>query len=69
MSDEVEPVNRCDCINKTFAELLAHGTFEEAQRKTGAGVECEGCVPYMKLAFASGETAFAFDDPRLAQFE
>jgi len=67
--DEIEPVNRCDCINKTFEQLLAYGSFEEAQQKTGAGVECEGCVPYMKLAFATKETEFAFDDPRLKEYE
>lgn len=67
--DEIEPVNRCDCINKTFDELLAYGSFDEAQRKTGAGLECEGCIPYLKLAFATGEKEFAFDDPRLKDFE
>jgi len=69
MSDEAEPVNRCDCINKTFEQLLQFGSFEDAQRKTGAGIECEGCIPYLKLAFATGEKEFAFDDPRLAEFE
>jgi len=69
MSDEIEPVNRCDCINKTFEELLAYASFGEAQQKTGAGFECEGCIPYLKLAFATGEKEFAFDDPRLKDFE
>lgn len=62
-------VNRCECINKKFDHLLAYDSFEEAQRKTGAGSECEGCVPYLKLAFATGETAFEIDDSRLKDFE
>ncbi|MDX8403900.1 MAG: hypothetical protein R8K54_05785 [Mariprofundaceae bacterium] len=66
---EEAPVNRCACINKTFEQLLEYGIFEEAQRKTGAGVECEGCVPYLKLAFATGEMAFDIEDPRLKDFE
>ncbi len=61
-------VNRCECINKTFEQLKVHGSFEEAQKKSGAGVECGGCVPYLKLAFATGEMAFAIDDPRLKEF-
>jgi len=70
MSDQDDGlVNRCDCINKTFEQLLEFGSFEEAQRKTGAGLECEGCIPYLKLAFATGEKAFAIDDPRLKDFE
>lgn len=62
-------VNRCECIGKKFDQLLPLGSFEETQRKLGAGLECEGCVPYLKLAFATGETAFEIDDPRLREFE
>lgn len=62
-------VNRCDCIGKKFDQLLEYGSFDEAQKKTGAGIECEGCVSYLKLAFATGETAFEIDDPRLKDFE
>ena len=65
---EAAPVNRCECINKTFEQLLEYGSFEEAQRKTGVGVECEGCIPYMKLAFATGEKEFPIEDPRLKGF-
>jgi len=68
-SEEEALVNRCECINKTFEQLMVHGSFEEAQRKSGAGVECEGCVPYLKLAFATGEKAFAIDDARLKEFQ
>ena len=32
-------VNRCECINKTFEQLKVHGSFEEARKKSGAGVE------------------------------
>jgi hypothetical protein len=61
-------VNRCECINKTFEQLKVHGSFEEAQRKTGVGLECEGCIPYMKLAFATGEKEFPIEDSRLKDF-
>ncbi|RMH61171.1 MAG: hypothetical protein D6678_03980 [Zetaproteobacteria bacterium] len=61
-------VDRCECVNRGFAELKAYGTLEEAQRATGCGQECEGCLPYLKLMFATGETAFEVDDPRLADY-
>lgn len=62
-------VNRCECVNKTFEQLKEFGSLEDAQAATGCGLECEGCLPYLKLMFASGETAFDIDDPRLAQYE
>lgn len=62
-------VNRCVCINKTFEELKGYESLEAAQAATGCGLECEGCLPYLKLMFASRETAFDIDDPRLAEFE
>jgi hypothetical protein len=68
LSEDEALVNRCECINKTFEQLKAHGNFEEAQKKTGAGVECEGCVPYLKLAFATGEKEFEIDDPRIKDY-
>ena len=61
-------VNRCDCINKTFAQLHGLGSYEAAEN-IGAGVECEGCVPWLKLSFATGETEIAIDDPRIKDFE
>jgi len=64
-----EQVNRCECINKTFAQLQEFESLEAAQAATGCGLECEGCLPYLKLMFASGETAFDIEDPRLAQYE
>ncbi len=62
--NEDKPVDRCDCLGKRFAELLELGSIEAAM-EAGAGRECEGCLPWLKLAFATGETAFAIDDPRL----
>jgi len=64
-----EQVNRCVCVGKTFELLKAFENFEAAQAATRCGVECGGCVPYIKLMFASGETAFDIDDSRLAEFE
>ncbi len=64
-----EQVNRCECIGKTFEQLKVFENFEDAQMTTRCGVECGGCVPYIKLMFASGETAFDIDDPRLSAFE
>jgi len=61
-------VNRCECIGKTFAALKECGSVEIAMQ-CGAGVECEGCLPYLKLMFASGETEFDIEDPRLSEFE
>ena len=64
-----ERVNRCECVNKPFEKLKEFGSFEAAQQATGCGVECEGCVPYLKLMFASGETEFDINDTRLPQYE
>jgi len=61
-------VDRCECLGKTFSQLKACGSLETAMA-TGAGVECEGCLPYLKLVFASGEIEFDLEDPRLAAFE
>jgi len=64
-----EQVNRCECIGKTFEQLKSYENFDAAQAATRCGVECGGCMPYIKLMFASGETAFDVDDPRLSEFE
>ncbi len=58
-------VDRCACLNKRFSQLLETGSLAAAQAM-GAGLECGGCLPYLKLAFATGETVFAVDDPRLS---
>jgi len=65
---EEEKVNRCECLGKTFAKLKEQGSLEDAVA-LGAGQECEGCLPYLKLAYASGEDAFDLEDPRLSQYE
>jgi len=62
-------VNRCECVNKTFKQLKAYKNFEAAQSATQCGSECEGCVPYIKLMFASGESEFDIDDPRLSTYD
>jgi len=64
-----EQVNRCECMGKTFEQLKSYDTFEAAQAATHCGIECGGCIPYIKLMFACGETAFDIDDPRLSEFE
>lgn len=64
-----ELVNRCECVNKTFEQLKVYGTLEEAQEASGCGRECEGCMPYLRLMFASGETSFDLDDPRLSAYQ
>jgi len=62
-------VNRCECVHKTFEQLKSFDSFEAAQAATGCGAECEGCTPYIKLMFASGESEFDIEDPRLADYE
>ncbi len=61
-------VDRCACVNRTFEELKDFGSLEDAQASSGCGLECEGCLPYLKLMFASGETAIDLDDPRLKDY-
>ncbi|MDX8381663.1 MAG: hypothetical protein R8M14_06075 [Ghiorsea sp.] len=69
MSDEeMGMVNRCECMHKTFAELKTLGSLEAAIQ-AGAGSECEGCMPWLKLSFACGENELALEDPRLKDYE
>lgn len=70
MSDEFNEgmVNQCACINKTFAQLKTLGSLESALA-AGAGQECEGCLPWLKLSFASGDDEITLDDPRLKGYE
>ncbi len=65
---EEEKVNRCECLGKTFAKLKEQGSLEDAV-SAGAGQECEGCLPYLKLSYASGEDAFDLEDSRLSQYQ
>ena len=64
-----EKVNRCECVHKGFEQLKAFDDFDAAQEATQCGSECEGCIPYIKLMFASGEVEFDIDDPRLKLYE
>jgi len=68
MTDEAK-VNRCECAKRTFAQLKAYESLEAAQATTNCGIECKGCLPYLKLMFASGETEFDLEDPRLKDYE
>lgn len=61
-------VDRCECIGKKFSQLQKEGSLEAVMAQ-GAGSECEGCLPYLKLMFASGETEFDVEDPRIQQYE
>lgn len=65
---EEEKVNRCECLGKTFAKLKEMGSLKDAVT-AGAGQECEGCLPYLKLAYASGEDVLDLEDPRLSAYE
>lgn len=67
--EEAPPVDRCQCKNRSFADLKALGSLEAIRQQTGVGVECKACIPYLKLMFATGETEFAWDDPRLEALE
>jgi hypothetical protein len=51
-------------MNKTFAQLKELGGLKAAMA-LGAGRECCGCLPYLKLVFKTGETEFAVEDPRI----
>jgi len=64
--DDEKPVNMCACLNRRFSDLKKLGSLEAAHA-AGAGVECSGCVPYLKLVFETGETEFAIDDPRIPE--
>jgi len=64
--DDDKPVNMCACLNKSFVELKKLGSMQAA-REAGAGVECCGCLPYLEIVFATGETEFAIDDPRIEE--
>jgi len=59
------PVNRCECVGKSFEQLKCYPSLDEAMKETQAGTQCSGCLPYLKLMFETGETAFAIEDPRL----
>jgi NAD(P)H-nitrite reductase large subunit len=66
--NDVVIVNHCECKGRTFAQLKEYGNFYAAMGATGCGAECGSCIPFIKLMFATGETEFKSDDPRLDQY-
>jgi bacterioferritin-associated ferredoxin len=53
------PVDRCVCKQVMFAELIRQNRdngagFEDLQRRTGCGTGCGLCVPYIRVALATG---------------
>lgn len=62
-------IKQCECINKSFETIKACGSLEASQKQLRAGVECGGCLPYLKLMFETGETSFAVDDPRIQHLD
>jgi len=67
MSDVIV-MDHCECKGKTFAQLKEYANFYAAMGATGCGSECGKCIPFIKLMFATGETEFKENDPRLDQF-
>ncbi len=63
MSDD-KSVDMCACLNMSFAQLKELGSLEAA-KAAGAGAECCGCLPYLRIVFETGETEFSVDDPRV----
>lgn len=59
-------VDRCVCINQTFASLLARATrsdgsvmtLDELTQTTGAGQQCGLCRPYLARTLQTGQTEF-----------
>ena len=66
--NEIKTVSHCECKGKPFAQLKEYGNFYAAMGATGCGAECGNCVPFIKLMFATGETEFKSNDPRLDQY-
>ena len=67
--NDVVTVNHCECKGRTFEQLKQYDNFYAAMGATGCGAECGNCIPYIKLMFATGETEFKSDDPRLDQYK
>ena len=66
---EIEIVNQCECKHVPFTEIIKHGNYYAAMGATGCGAECGKCIPYIKLMFATGETEFKSNDPRVDQYK
>lgn len=67
--NEVKTVSYCECKGTPFAQLKQYGNFYAAMGATGCGAECGNCVPFIKLMFATGETEFKSNDPRLDEYK
>jgi NAD(P)H-nitrite reductase large subunit len=57
-------VDRCVCRDVTFARLIGLSRergagLAELQRLTGCGLGCGMCIPYIRLALATGRTDLA----------
>jgi bacterioferritin-associated ferredoxin len=54
-------VDRCICTGVTFGECLRLAgeglSFEQIQRRTGCGLACGLCGPYVQAAIATGRAA------------
>ena len=55
-----KPIVRCVCGDTTFEELKRLETMEEIER-SGCGVSCGLCRPYLERMLETGETAFDAD--------
>ncbi len=54
-------VDRCVCREVTFARLIALARergmgFDELPRMTGCGTGCGMCIPYIRVALATGRS-------------
>ena len=66
------PVDRCVCLNVTFAQLKDDAkvncrTFDDLRSRYGCGSACSLCVPYIKAMLITGQTSFPADLPTIAQ--
>lgn len=62
------PVDRCVCLNLTFASLLETArsrslTVDQLRAVTGCGGGCGLCVPYLRLVLGTGKTSLAVLPP------
>ena len=66
---DVVIMNQCECKKVSFTKIKEYGNYYAAMGATGCGSECGNCIPYIKLMFATGETEFRSDDPRVEQYK
>jgi bacterioferritin-associated ferredoxin len=61
-------VDRCVCMNVTFAQMKAHiersgeRELDDLRKRFGCGRGCALCVPYLRAMLATGRTSFAVND-------